>query len=133
MSDGSASFVDRTANRIPFKILRDTGTTESLILEKVLPFCSSSATGEFVIVQGIEGGFVDIPLHRVHLMSDLVSRSIVLGVVSSLSMKGVSLLLGNDLVGGKLIADSKVFWSRSRPQILRRLRRRFLVCFPLVL
>ncbi len=103
VSDGSVSFVDCTSNRVPIKILRDTGTTQSLILEKVLPFCSSSATGECVIVQGIEDCFVNIPLHRVRFVSDLVSGSTVVGVASSLPMKGVSLLLGNDLAGGKVI------------------------------
>ena len=40
---------------LPMKILHDTGATQSSILEKTLPFFSRSATGEFVIVQDIEG------------------------------------------------------------------------------
>ena len=68
----------------------------------------SSATGESVIVQGVEGGFINVPLHRVNLVSDIVSGSVVVGVMETLPAKGVSMLLGNDLARGKVIAESDV-------------------------
>ena len=49
-----------------------------------------------VIAQGIKGGCVNIPLHKVILVSDLVTGSVVVGARPTLSSKGVSLLLGND-------------------------------------
>ena len=41
-------------------------------------------------------------------MSDIVSGSVVVGVLNILSVKGVSMLLGNDLARGKVIADTEV-------------------------
>ena len=58
----------------------------------------STSTGESVIAQGIEGGCVNVQLHKVNLMSDLVTGSVVVGTRPTLPIKGVSLLLGNDLV-----------------------------------
>ena len=66
------------------------------------------AFGDSVIAQGIEGGCVNVPLHKVNLVSDLVTGSVVVGTRPTLHIKGVSLLLGNDLVGGKVVADPKV-------------------------
>ena len=68
----------------------------------------SSATGESVIVQGVEGGFINVPLHRVNLVLDKVSGSVVVGVMETLPAKGLYMLLGNDLAGGRVIAEPKV-------------------------
>ena len=73
----------------------------------------SSSTGESVIAQGIEGGYVNIPLHKVNLVSDLVTGSVVVGTRPTLPIQGVSLLLGNDLAGGKMVADLKLLLSQS--------------------
>ena len=69
-------------------------------------YCHS--TDESVIAQGIEGGCVNVTLHKVNLVLDLVHGSVVVGTRPTLPIKGVSLLLGNDLVGGKVVADPKV-------------------------
>ena len=50
---------------------------------------------------------MNIPLHKVTLVSDLDTGSVVVGTRNSLPIKGVSLLLGNDL-STKLVADPKV-------------------------
>ena len=88
--------------------MRDIGATQSLLLEGILPLGVSTSTGESAIAQGIEGGCVNIPLHKVNLVSDLVSGSVVVGTRPTLPIKGVSLLLGNDLGDGKVVADPKV-------------------------
>ena len=53
MSEGSVSegFVslESSSSQIPIKILRDSGATQSLLLEGVLPLSVSSSTGESVI------------------------------------------------------------------------------------
>ena len=108
VSEGFVSLSGEEANSIPIKILRDTGATQSLFLEGVLPLNLSTSTGEQVIAQGIEGGFVNIPLHRINLTSGLVSGQVVVGIRPTLPVKGVALLLGNDLAGGRVIADPKV-------------------------
>ncbi|XP_072180884.1 uncharacterized protein [Diadema setosum] len=83
-------------------ILRDTGASQSLILDSVLPFGQTSSTGTSVLLQGVEGGYVEAPLHTVDLQSGLVSGRVSLGVRKSLPMDGVALILGNDLAGDKV-------------------------------
>ena len=107
VSEGFVS-LESSSSQVPIKILRDTGATQSLLLEGVLPLSVSTSTGESVIAQGIEGGCVDVPLHKVRLVSDLVTGSVVVGTRPTLPIKGISLLLGNDLAGGKVVADPKV-------------------------
>ena len=107
VSEGFVS-LESSSSQVPIKILRDTGATQSLLLEGVLPLSVSTSTGESVIAQGIEGGCVNVPLHKVKLVSDLVTGSVVVGTRPTLPIKGVSLLLGNDLAGGKVVADPKV-------------------------
>jgi len=48
---------------------------------------------------------LSIPLHKVFLQSDLVSDTVVVGVRHSLPVRGVDLILGNDLAGEKVIAS----------------------------
>ena len=91
--------------KTPVKILRDTGATQTLILENVLPFSSLSSCGDSVLLQGIELGTVRVPLHRVELSSKLVSGLVVVGVRPSLPVEGIQLVLGNDLAGGKVEAN----------------------------
>ena len=107
VSEGFVS-LESSSNQVSIKILRDTGATQSLLLEGVLLLDVSTSTGESVIAQDIEGGCVNVPLHKVNLVSDLVTGSVVVGTRPTLPIKGVSLLLRNDLAGGKVVADPKV-------------------------
>ncbi|KAJ8033376.1 Protein split ends [Holothuria leucospilota] len=91
---------------VKIKILRDTGATQSLLLDGVLPLSDSTSTGANVLIQGVECGFISVPLHKINLKSDLVSGSVIVGVRPTLPVKGVSLLLGNDLAGGKVVANA---------------------------
>ena len=75
------------------KILRDTGATQSLLLESVLPLDVNTCAGESVTAQGIKGGCVNVPLNKVNLVSNLVTGSVVVDTRPTLSIKGVSLLL----------------------------------------
>lgn len=45
---------------------------------------------------------LSVPLHWVHLVSDLVLGRFRVGVVSTLPVKGVPLLLGNNIAGGNV-------------------------------
>ena len=51
---------------------------------------------------------MNVPLHRVNLVSNLLTDSVVVGTRPTLSIKGVSLLLGNDLAGGNVVSDPKI-------------------------
>ena len=46
-----------------------------------------------------------VPLHTVYLSSDLVSGPVIVRLGSSLPFEGVQLLLGNDLVGDKVVVN----------------------------
>ena len=42
--------------------MRDTVASQSLILESVLPFGVKSTTGSSVLLRGMEGGVIEVPL-----------------------------------------------------------------------
>ena len=90
---------------IPIKILRDTGASQSLLVEGVLPLSDESATGDHVLIKGVELGFISVPLYKFFLKSDLISGYITVGIRPDLPVKGVSLFLGNDLAGDKVMIN----------------------------
>ena len=98
MLNGFVSLSGDNCPPTPIKILRDTGASQSLILADILPFSEKTSSGTSVLVQGVECGTVNIPLHHVNLSSDLVTGLVVIGITPSLPFKGVHLLLGNDLL-----------------------------------
>ena len=104
LSHGSVSLVGQSA-KLSIKMLRDTGATQTLILDSILPFSNESFTGKSVLLQGIELGTVQVPLHNLELSSEIVSGSVVVGLRPSLPVPGVSLILGNDIDGGKVEAN----------------------------
>ena len=87
--------------------MRDTVASQSLILESVLPFGVKSTTGSSVLLRGMEGGVIEVPLHTMDFHSDLVSGRVKVGVRKSLPVDGVSMVLGNDLAGFKVIVPVK--------------------------
>ncbi len=91
---------------VPVCLLRDTGAAQSFLLEGILPLTSETATGTHVLVRGFEMGFVEVPLHRIHLSSAIVSGDVIVGVRSALPVPGITFILGNDLAGGNV-------WGRS--------------------
>lgn len=84
------------------KILCDTGSTQSLMALHVLPSSEQMSVDASVLLQGVGLGVLRVPLHQIHLQSDLISDPIVVGVRPSLPVKGVSLILSNALVCGKV-------------------------------
>ena len=51
---------------------------------------------------------IRVPLHQIHLQSALISGSVVVGVRPSLPVKGITLILGNDLAGNKVQSNLQV-------------------------
>ena len=102
VSNGSVCPVDDPTRKVNINILRDTGATQSLILNKYMPRGADTATGEMVVIQRVGKGFVSVPLHKVTLESNLVCDIIEVGVVDDLPMRGIAMLLGNDLAGKKV-------------------------------
>ena len=80
ISQGYISIDENSTERVPITILRDTGASQSLLAEGVLLLSELSATGESVLIHGVELGFTCVPLHGVFLKSNLVSDLITVGV-----------------------------------------------------
>ena len=108
VSSGWVSLSGVTANQQPVQVLRDTGAAQTIILSDVLPWSAESYCGSHVLLTGIEMGTVSVPLHWVYLSSGLVSGRFRVGVVLKLPVKGVALLLGNDLAGGRVVPVMEV-------------------------
>ena len=53
-------------------------------------------------------GVLQVPLHEVNINSSLINGNIVIGIIPSLPVGGISLILGNDLAGEKVMVDPKV-------------------------
>lgn len=100
--EGVVAFSELDPDPKPVRILRDTGAVQSFVLAGVLPFSSQSSCNSDVLVQGIELGVVRVPLHTVYLRSDIVTGLVKVAVRSQLPLKGISLILGNDLAGSKV-------------------------------
>ena len=93
-----------SASKTPITILRDTGANQSLLLESTVPL-TETFTGTEVLIQGVELEPIKVPLHEVELQSDIVTGLVRVGVRPSLPVEGISLILGNDLAGGRVTAN----------------------------
>ena len=82
---------------VKVSILRDTGASQSLLLRSKLPKGVIEATRETVMIEGIGGKRVKIPLCKITVMSQWKNGPIRVGVVDKLPMKGISLILGNEV------------------------------------
>ena len=55
------------------------------------------------MLQGVDKGFHSGPLHYINLKSDFASGQVVVGARPTLPVEDISLLLGNDLAGDKVL------------------------------
>ena len=92
ISEGVVSLVGDENSSQNVKILRDTGATQSLMLDSVLPLTENSFTGADVLFSGVEMSILEVPLHEVNIKSNLKNGNI-LGMRPSLPVKGISLIL----------------------------------------
>ena len=91
--------------KVPVTILRDTGAFDSFIRAGVLPLGKETETGSSIPVRGMDLNVLLVPLHRVRLQCDLFQGEAELAVRPALPIPGVSVILGNDLVGARLWAE----------------------------
>ena len=82
---------------VEVSILRDTGASQSLLLRNKLPKRVIEATRETVMIEGIGGKRVKIPLCKITLKSQWKDGPMKVGVVDKLPIKGISLILGNEV------------------------------------
>ena len=98
-------------SKMPVKILRDTGASQTLLASDSISLTEASSTGTSVLLQGLEMDYTEVPLHRINLDCELVSGPVVVAVRPKLPIEGVSLILGNDLAGGKVKVNPLVVQS----------------------
>jgi len=61
ISEGFVSLSGDSANLRPIRILRDTGASQTLLLDGVLPLSEKISTGASVLIQGVELCFISVP------------------------------------------------------------------------
>ena len=130
ISEGVVSLVGDENSSQKVKILRDTGATQSLMLDSVLPLTENSFTGANVLISGVEMGILEVPLHEVNIKSNLINGNIVIGMRPSLPVEGISLILGNDLAGEKVMVDPRVVDKPRDDENTERLAEKFPGIFP---
>ncbi|KAL2095743.1 hypothetical protein ACEWY4_007891 [Coilia grayii] len=92
--------------KVPVKILRDTGASESFIKQHVLPVNEQSDTHSCILIREIGMHTFSVPLHKFCLESDLVNGEVTMAVRPELPVDGVDIILGNNLAGGRVWAES---------------------------
>ena len=130
ISEGVVSLVGDENSSQKVKILRDTGATQSLMLDSVLPLTGNSFTGANVLISGVEMGVLEVPLHEVNIKSSLINGNIVIGMRPSLPVEGISLILGNDLAGERVMVDPRVVEKPRDDENTGRLAEKFPGIFP---
>ena len=130
ISEGVVSLVGDESSSQKVKILRDTGATQSLMLDSVLPLTENSFTGANVLISGVEMGLLEVPLHEVNIKSSLINGNIVIGMRPSLPVEGISLILGNDLAGERVMVDPRVVEKPREDEKTERLAKKFPGIFP---
>ena len=130
ISEGVVSLVEDENSSQKVKILRDTGATQSLMLDSVLPLTENSFTGANVLISGVEMGVLEVPLHEVNIKSSLINGNIVIGMRPSLPVEGISLILGNDLAGERVMVDPRVVEKPRDDENTERLAEKFPGIFP---
>ena len=78
ISEGVVSLVGDESSSKKVKILEDTGATQSLMLDSVLPFSENSFRGANVLISGVEIGVLEVPLHEVNIKSSLINGNFVI-------------------------------------------------------
>ena len=111
MQNGFVSLSDDFSEAKPIRILRDTGSAQSILLESTLPFFDSTYSRAKVALKRVDtipGIYASAPLHQVYLSSSHVNGPVTVGIQSSLPVDGIDFLLGNDLAGDKVIVNRLV-------------------------
>ena len=130
ISEGVVSFVGDENSSQKVKILRDTGATQSLMLDSVLLLTENSFTGANVLILGVEMGVLEVPLYGVNIKSSLINGNIVIGMRPSLPVEGISLILGNDSAGERVMLDPRVVEKPRDDEKTERLAEKFPGIFP---
>ncbi len=92
----------------PIHILRDTGAAQSILFEPSLPGVENNYTGEDVILQYLSAQST-LKLAHMYLDCPLVKGKVKVAITSQpLPLKGIHLILGNDLTGSLVVPNLTV-------------------------
>ena len=127
ISEGVVSLIGDESSSQKVKILRDTGATQSRMLDSVLPLTQNSFTGANVLISGVEMDVLEVPLHEVNIKSN---GNVVIGLRPSLPVEGISLILRNDLAGEEVMVDPRVVEKTRDDEKTERLAEKFPGIFP---
>ncbi|KAK3876108.1 hypothetical protein Pcinc_019071 [Petrolisthes cinctipes] len=97
---GVASLVDDS--KVVINILRDTACARSIFLSSVLSNIAETYTKENVVVSDLTSSY-SYPLAEIYLQCPLITGLVRVAVSKALPVKGVHLLLGNDLAGSSVL------------------------------
>ena len=109
IQNGFVSLSENFSEAKPIRILRDTGSAHPILLQSTLPLSDSTYSGDNVLLKGVDtslGSYPSAPLHQVYISSSHVNGPVTVGITSSLPIDGIDFVLGNDLAGGKVVANS---------------------------
>lgn len=79
------------------RVLRDTGASQTLARRSDVPENMRYRTGKIKTVIGIGGKPMKTDIWKIKLKSKWKAGEVEVGLLDSLPMKGISLLLGNDI------------------------------------
>lgn len=82
----------------PVNMLRDTGGSQSIIREGILPLSDESSCHSSTIIQGVGMRFIPAPLHRVHNRPSLINGFFKVVVLFPLPTLGKSSLWPNKVM-----------------------------------
>lgn len=106
---GFAPFIiEGKVNGKSLRILRDTGASQTLLLREAASDSAGSFTGVSITIKGVVGKDSKVPLHKVNLDCNVAKGEVIVGVVQKLPIEGISMLLGNDLAGSRVVAEPKM-------------------------
>ena len=128
--DGQPVSTEAT-NMIAF---RDTGSSVTLLRRGSMVLTPDSATGTHVLVAGLTGATLSLPVHRVQMESALLDKdgvnTVEVGITESLPLKKVDILIGNDLAANRVMGDPIMTENPHQNPSSEYLETEFGTCFP---
>ncbi|XP_068240074.1 uncharacterized protein [Palaemon carinicauda] len=113
-SQGKISTLESWQEGHNVNVLRDTGSSQSLILRKAIPV-GSKWLNEHKLIKGVGNEWISCPVVELYFFSDIVAREAKFAVVDTLPIPEVDVVLANDLAQGKVSCNPTVF---ANPQVL---------------
>ncbi|XP_068249716.1 uncharacterized protein [Palaemon carinicauda] len=102
--DGTVA-LNSDGDKYKVRILRDTGASQSLLLRNALPNIEANVTNEHVLVKDLSQ-ISKVPLANVHLDCPIKKGNVLVGIRDiEFPVKGVTLLLANDLAGRLVVPN----------------------------